>query len=178
MNTEFPKLYTVRYSAQNAMMHLSSGVRYKRENPVTRSIFGKAASVSQYQKTHRLQKSVMQTVPCTYQPQVSFKFSLHVHKVPSSDLHALITKQAMYVQRHIDRLSCNRCCTGKTNITYSQCVSVALGIQHAKHMHRVMSSVTCLVLTHFSTLSHKRYDFRKKKIIEHKMCFDFLYIFF
>jgi hypothetical protein len=31
---------------------------------------------------------------------------------------------------------------------------------------------------YFSTLSHKRYHFRKKKITEHKMCLDFLYNFF
>jgi hypothetical protein len=47
-------------------------------------------------------------------------------------------------------------------VTYSECVSVALGIQHAKRMRRVtVSPVACLVLPYFSTLSHKRHDFRK-----------------
>ena len=48
-----------------------------------------------------------------------------------------------------------------------------------------LSSPTCKVqfvviawqaLSHFSTLSHKRHDFREK-VIENKICFDFLYNF-
>jgi len=40
-------------------------------------------------------------------------------------------------------------------------------------------SVACPALKYFSTLSHKRRDFRKekKKVTEHKMCFDFIYNF-
>jgi hypothetical protein len=33
----------------------------------------------------------------------------------------------------------------------------------------ILSSVACLILPFFFTLSHKRLDFRKKKITEHKM---------
>jgi len=56
------------------------------------------------------------------------------------------------------------------SITYSECVSLALGIQHATRMrHIILSSVACPALQYFPTFSHKRYEFRKK-IIEHKMC--------
>jgi nitrogenase molybdenum-iron protein alpha/beta subunit len=55
-------------------------------------------------------------------------------------------------------------------VTYSECVSVALVIQHAKRMSRIiLSSVACLALPHFFKLSHKEQDF-KENIIEHKVC--------
>jgi hypothetical protein len=48
--------------------------------------------------------------------------------------------------------------------TYSEWVLAALGIQHATRMQRViLSSAACPVQQHFSILSHKRHDFRKKK---------------
>jgi hypothetical protein len=76
----------------------------------------------------------------------------------------------------------NHCCRGKAiSITYSECMSVALGIEHAMRMRRsILSYVACLDVTYFflfSTLSHKRQDFRHKKVIEHKTSFYFLYNF-
>ena len=75
----------------------------------------------------------------------------------------------MHVKRDDDARSRNRCCRGKAaSITYSECVSVTLVIQHAKRMRRV---TFCGLpgSTIFSHISHKRHDFREK-VIERKMC--------
>ena len=58
------------------------------------------------------------------------------------------------------------------------CVSVALGTQQAKRMSFFMlTSVTCATVPYFSTLSHKRHDFRGKNVIENKVFFVFYSVF-
>ena len=61
----------------------------------------------------------------------------------------------------------NHYCHGKAiSTTQSACVCVRLVIQHAQYMRRiVLSSVTSLAPPYFSTLCHKRHDFREKKAI-------------
>jgi len=49
-------------------------------------------------------------------------------------------------------------------------------VQIAAFLRRILlPSVACLALRYFSTLSHKRHDFRKKSYWTWNMCFDFLY---
>jgi hypothetical protein len=54
-------------------------------------------------------------------------------------------RQALYVWRNNGTRSRNHCCRGKAiRITYSECGSVAVVIQHAKRMRRlILSSAAC-----------------------------------
>jgi hypothetical protein len=67
------------------------------------------------------------------------------------------------------------CCRGKAIcITYSEGVSMALGVQHAMRMRHIkFISVVSLVVPLF-ILSPKRHDFLKKKRMYTKVPFDFL----
>jgi hypothetical protein len=63
-------------------------------------------------------------------------------------------------------------CGRVISIIYSECLSVALGSQHAMRVRRtILSSVVCPAVPYFSTLSHKRQDFREKKLLNTKCVF-------
>ena len=56
------------------------------------------------------------------------------------------------------------------NTTYYECVFVTSVMQRAMRMRRViLSSMECMTVSYFSSLSHKRYDFRDKGA-ERKIC--------
>ena len=79
-------------------------------------------------------------------------------------------RQCTY-KRKFERRSCNNCCLGKAmSITFSGCIFVALFIQRTKCVRRVvLSSLTCLIVSYFSTSFHKFHDFRKKTSSEHNI---------
>jgi hypothetical protein len=86
-------------------------------------------------------------------------------------MHSLSYKQDRQCtyKRNIEARSCNHCCSRKAkSITYYECVSVALGIQHAMCMRNLWH-------VHFSTLSHKLHDSMGKKVGEYKnVCLNLL----
>ena len=63
-------------------------------------------------------------------------------------------------------------CPSKWACAYAHAhAHIALRIQHpTRTRHIVLSFVASLVLSYFSTLSHKGHDFLEKKTTEYKMC--------
>ena len=85
-----------------------------------------------------------------------------------------LTTQAVHVKRNIEPRSCDHCCTGKSiSIIQPVCAFVALGIQHAMRMHRiVICDLSGSAL--FSMLFHKGTILEEKSYCGENVCFDFL----
>ena len=66
--------------------------------------------------------------------------------------------------------SCNRCCSGKAVIiAYSECVLVALRIQHATRMrHIVICGLSCTIFLHIISQNGK--IFKKGKVYVQNRC--------
>ena len=73
-------------------------------------------------------------------------------------------------KRNIEPRSHYQCRSGRAIIiTYSESVSLALVILHAMRMRRIiLLSVASMCLPDVCTLSHKREDFRGKKLLNIK----------
>jgi len=83
----------------------------------------------------------------------------------------------MYAWRNIEKRSRQHRCHEKAIcITYCQCVSVALIIQHTMRMRRdILSCMACLVLLYFFQIISQTSRFSGKNVMEHKMRVLILY---
>ena len=84
-------------------------------------------------------------------------------------------RHAMHVLRNTEARSCNNCCGGNQYYVFwvCVCVCVALVTQPAKRMRSiVLPCVACPALSYFSTLSHKRQDFRGKTLLKRVLISD------
>jgi hypothetical protein len=92
----------------------------------------------------------------------------------SQDLKTLKTRQAISICRKIEARSRFLCCRGKaTRITYSECVSIALVIQHAKCIRCIVIWPVwfCNNFPHY--LTTVRFSKQKRNVIEQKSEFRF-----
>ena len=89
------------------------------------------------------------------------------------------TRETKYALRDSGARFCSHYCHGRAiSITYSECVFVALGIQHTKRVYRIiLPSMACPAVPYFSTLFMN--DTIPKKNYRPKYVFlDILYNFF
>jgi hypothetical protein len=103
--------------------------------------------------------------------EIFYCFLLHVITLmvckKTDSIHINIALMCLY----------HHCCHGKAIIMmYSEFVPAALVIQPAKCRYCfILSSVARLAVSYFSTLPVKWYDFQGKKLLNIKLCFDFLH---
>jgi hypothetical protein len=86
------------------------------------------------------------------------------------------TRQTICLYRNIEALSLKYSRRGKSSkyCIFFDCVSLDIGMQHAQRMrHIILSSLAFLTVPYSFTVSHYRYEFRTKNVVELKMCFDF-----
>jgi len=94
--------------------------------------------------------------------------------------YTLWTRQTLYVYRNIEACLCKYCCSGKAiNITYFECVFVALGTQHAMRVRHIVICGLPRLYNMFPNYLIKETIFQKKKksYWTQNVCFDFLYNF-
>jgi hypothetical protein len=78
--------------------------------------------------------------------------------------------QCMRVWRNNEPRSHNHCCSGKALVLQILSVCLQPYVSSMQCACAILPSVACPALQYFYTLSHKRHDFREKKVTENKMC--------